>query len=61
MMKDLGDIFYSNGRKKYDSFNKSFFYSNGATLYDGFTGNVYYEDGIKVTLLEFIKYCEGSH
>lgn len=50
-MKDLGDIFYSNGTKKYDSFNKSFFYPNGATLYDGFTGNVYYEDGVKVKTL----------
>ncbi len=50
-MKYLGDIFYSNGTKKYDSFNKSFFYSNGSMFYDGFTGNVFYEDGVKVTIL----------
>ena len=38
------DVFYPNGKKKYDSFHKHFFFSNGNKAYDGFHNHAFYSD-----------------
>ena len=38
------DVFYRNGKKKYDSFHKHFFFENGNKAYDGFHNHAYYAD-----------------
>jgi hypothetical protein len=42
------DVFYRNGKKKYDSFHKHFFFENGTKAYDGFHNHAFYADnGVK--------------
>jgi hypothetical protein len=58
-----GDVYYSNGNKKYESFfnrfyhpnknkvyddfHKDFYYSNGQKAYDGFHNHIFYLNGVK--------------
>jgi hypothetical protein len=46
-MNHSEDLFYSNGQKKYDSFQKHFYFPNGKMFYDGFHGRAFYENGNK--------------
>jgi hypothetical protein len=42
------DVFYRNGKKKYDSFHKHFFFENGTKAFDGFHNHAFYADnGVK--------------
>ena len=42
------DVFYRNGKKKYDSFHKHFFFENGTKAFDGFHNHAFFADnGVK--------------
>ena len=41
------DVFYKNGKKKYDSFHKHFYFENGNMAYDGFHNHAYFDNGTK--------------